>query len=162
MAHAPEPLRGKRGVLERLGTRIPGFRGYVERGERRAADQLLREHGAARLDEVARELVRVTARAAADEVREHEELATALDKLRAQLRFADRSYSAFFDEGSFAGSESLEALYAQDERVVEQVEEIAAHAASPDFSPGKLRGSLKRLCFALADRRNAILSLGSS
>src|SRR5258705_444822 len=81
--------------------------------------------------------------------------------VRAELRFADRGYSGFFDDVKLDGDAALDAVYAQDERIVLQVEEIAAQVAEPEFSPAKLRGSVKRLGLALADRRNAILGLGS-
>ena len=43
---------GDRNWLERIGHVIPGFRGYLEKEERRATDKLLREHIAQRLDQL--------------------------------------------------------------------------------------------------------------
>jgi hypothetical protein len=162
MANVRETQRAQRGCLERLIARVPGFRGYLGREQRREADKLLRDHGARQLERVARDLSDIIAKASLEEIGELQELVTQLEKLRAELRFADRGYSGFFDETKLDGLEALDAVYAQDERLVEQVEEIAAQAAAgADFSPAKLRGSVKRLGLALADRRNAILGLGS-
>lgn len=41
----------ERGSLERLATRIPGFRGYMEMNARRQADRLIREHVASQLQQ---------------------------------------------------------------------------------------------------------------
>jgi hypothetical protein len=161
MAKVPETLRAQRGALERLISRVPGFRGYLGREERREADKLLRDHGAARLERVVRDLEDVIAKAALEEMGEYQEVVTQVEKLRAELRFADRGYSGFFDEVKLDGDAALEAVYAQDERIVAQVEELAAQVAETDFTPASLRGSVKRIGLALADRRNAILGLGS-
>ncbi len=161
MAKLRDTLRAERGSLERLIARVPGFRGYLGREQRREADKLLRDHGATRLERVVRDLSGVIAKASLEQIGELQELVTQVEKLRAELRFADRGYSGFFDEVKLDGDAALDAVYAQDERIVLQVEEVAAQAAEVDFSPAKLRGSVKRLGLALADRRNAILGLGS-
>jgi hypothetical protein len=161
MAKVPETLRAQRGALERLTSRVPGFRGYLGREERREADKLLRDHGAVRLERVVRDLEDVIAKAALEEMGEYQQVVTQVEKLRAELRFADRGYSGFFDEVKLDGDAALDAVYAQDERVVAQVEELAAQVAETDFTPASLRGSVKRIGLALADRRNAILGLGS-
>ncbi len=146
-------------VLERLVARVPGFRGYRSLDERRADDRLLREHGEARLARVARGLAERATEVRRDERGEHDELVTQIELLREDLRLADRGYCAFFSDPELAGE--LEPLYARDERCLEQIEELFVHVASGEPSPGKLRGSVRRLRLALADRRNAILGLGS-
>ena len=161
MAKILETLHEQRGALERLGARVPGFRGYLGREERREADKLLRDHGAARLECVVSDLHEAVAKAALDEMGEYQVLIAQVEKIRAELRFADRGYSGFFDEQKLDSDAALDAVYAQDERIVAQVDELAAQVSDADFSPAALRGNVKRLGLALADRRNAILGLGS-
>jgi hypothetical protein len=161
MAKGGDTLRAERGTLERLIARVPGFRGYLDREGRRQADKLLRDAGAVRLERVVRDLSAVIAKSSLEEIGELQELVTQVEKLRAELRFADRGYSGFFDELKLDGEAALDAVYTQDERIVEQVDEVAAQMGDGEFSPAKLRGSVKRLGLALADRRNAILGLGS-
>ena len=60
-------------------------------------------HGAARLERVVRDLNDVIAKASLEEIGELQELVTQLEKLRAELRFADRGYSGFFDEPKLDG-----------------------------------------------------------
>lgn len=161
MAEVRETPRPIRAALERLRARVPGFRGYLAREERRDSDRRLRERCAERLDRVIHELGAGIAQAPAEDRGAQQELVTQVERLRAELQLADRSYSAFFDDAELAADGSLDAVYVQDERVVEQVDEIAAQLDDAELSPGKLRGSVRRLGLALADRRNAILRLRS-
>ena len=50
-------VEGERDGLEGLFSKIPGYRGYKQKENRRAADKLLREHVAGQLDEQRRRLV---------------------------------------------------------------------------------------------------------
>ena len=161
MARVRDTIRGQQNALERLATHIPGFRGYVDREARREADKLLREHGAKRLERVVRELHEVAARSALDELDDLQELLNDVEKLRAELRFADRGYSGFFDEVKLDSASALDAVYERDERIVEQVEQIAAQVADVEFQAASVRAVVKRLGLALADRRTTILGLGS-
>ena len=149
----------KRGSLERLAARVPGFLGYLLPEDRRRADAIVREHGEAQLQRVTSALAALTPSTSREELGEHQELVTQLQKVCAELRLADRSYCAFFADEKLAAETGLDALYAQDERCLEQVDEIAAEVAGAEISLGKLRSSVRRLVFALADRRNAILAL---
>jgi hypothetical protein len=158
---AKETLREQRGALQRMRAHVPGFGGYCEREERREADKLLRDFGATRLERIGRDLQESIAKAALEEIGELRDVVLAVEKLRNELRFADRGYSGFFAEAKLDSDAALDALYAQDERIVAQIDEIAAQIADADLSPSSLRGSVKRLSLALADRRNAILGLGT-
>jgi len=161
VAKMQDTLREQRNAVQRLRVKLPGFGGYCEREERREADKLLRDFGASRLERVARDLQESIAKASLEEIGEYNELLQAVEKLRNELRFADRGYSGFFAEAKLDSDAALDALYAQDEKLVAQVEEIAAQVADADVAVGSLRGSVKRLSLALADRRNAILGLGT-
>ena len=161
MARVKETIREQSNELERLATKIPGFRGYHEREARREADKLLREHGAGRLERVVRELHEIAANSALDELNALHELVNDVEKLRAELRYADRGYSGFFDEVKLDRSPALDAVYEKDERIVDQIEQISAQVADVDFQAASVRAVVKRLGLALADRRTAILGLGS-
>ncbi len=161
MAKADETIRSQRNALERLVARIPGFRGYLDREARREADKILREHGASLLERGLRELHEIAARAALDELDDLHELANQVDKLRAELRFADRGYSGFFDEIVLDSPAALDSVYERDERIVEQIEQVVAQIADVEFQAASVRAVVKRLGLALAERRTAILGLGS-
>lgn len=96
-----EGARDQRNALERLGDRIPGFRGFQNRELRRDVDKLLREHLAtlvgrhkARLREIAADY------ADAGEIEEldrFDRVDRRLDGLAQSLRFADYGASGLFD-----------------------------------------------------------------
>jgi hypothetical protein len=161
MAKVKETIREQRNALERLCSRIPGFRGYLDREARREADKLLRDHGASRLERVVRELHEVAANSALDQLNDLQELMNEVEKLRAELRYADRGYSGFFDEIKLDSPAALDAVYEKDERIVDQIEQIAGQVADVEFQTASVRAVVKRLGLALADRRTAILGLGS-
>jgi hypothetical protein len=161
MAKVRETIRTQENGLERLASRIPGFRGYRDREARREADKLVREHGARELEKIVRELHEHAAKAALDELEDVQDVVTQAEKLTRELRFADRGYSGFFDEVKLDSAAALDAVYERDERVVSQIAEIAAQIARGDLDVAALRADLKKLGLALADRRGAILDLGS-
>ena len=103
----------------------------------------------------------LAANSALDELNELHELVNDVEKLRAELRFADRGYSGFFDEVKLDSMAALDAVYEKDERIVEQIDDVAAQVADVEFQAASVRAVVKRLGLALADRRNAILGLGS-
>ena len=161
MAKLHETIRAHENALERLTSRIPGFRGYRDREARREADKLLREHGARELERIVRELHEHAAKAALDELEDVSEVVAQAEKLTRELRFADRGYSGFFDDVKLDSAEALDSVYERDERVVAQISEIAAQLESGELRVPALRALLKKLGLSLADRRGAILGLGS-
>jgi hypothetical protein len=161
MAKVRETIRAHENALERLASRIPGFRGYRDREARREADELLREHGARELERIVRELHEHAAKAAVDELEDVQDVVSQSEKLMRELRFADRGYSGFFDDVKLDSASALDSVYERDERIVAQIGEIAAQVESGELRVATLRALLKKLGLALADRRGAILGLGS-
>lgn len=161
MAKLRESIRAQENALERLASRIPGFRGYRDREARREADKLLREHGARELERIVRELHELAAKAALDELEDVQDVVSQAERLQRELRFADRGYSGFFDDVKLDSAEALDAVYERDERIVAQLGEVAAQIESGELRVPALRALLKKLGLALADRRGAILGLGS-
>lgn len=78
-----------------------------------------------------------------------------------ELRFADRGYSGFFDELVLDSPAALDSVYERDERIVEQIEQVVSQVADVEFQAASVRAVVKRLGLALAERRTAILGLGS-
>ena len=123
--------RSARALLERIGARIPGFRGYLERELRREVDQLLRAQLAERLD-AARERVASYTRSlglgAASTLTRLAGIDKSLDAVANAVRHAGSGYGGLFDAVKVR-EEQLEALYRHDLELVEQVETVAAAAA---------------------------------
>jgi hypothetical protein len=131
MSEAGDEARTARTALERLGARIPGFAGYLERELRREMDQLLRRHLAARLDS-ARSSVNSYLRGlpltAAAAVQRLGTIERALDAIANVVRHAGTGYAGLFDAAKVREAE-LEALYRFDVNLTEEIESVAALTA---------------------------------
>jgi hypothetical protein len=128
--------RAARGVLERLGARVPGFAGYLERELRREMDQLLRRELATHIERarsgVLRHLATVTPLAA--EVSRLAAVEKVLDAGANRLRHAGSGYAGVFAAAKVR-EEQLEALYRFDEG-------LAALVAAAVDASGRLAGGL--------------------
>ncbi len=149
MGDAMERARAARNVLERLGKKLPGFSGYLDRELTREIDQLVRAHLANSLD-AARESVAAYTRTlhlgTASRLERLASLEKDLDGLANAIRHAGSAYAGLFDAMKVK-QEQLEAVYRRELTVVEGVEavaEAASHLAEGD-------DMLDRLGKAVAD-----------
>jgi hypothetical protein len=143
--------------LERLGEKIPGYGGYVERERRRDLDKLHREQLADRLraakgplNEALREL---TSSGRLMEVGPLDRALKKLDQIENRVRFASYGYSGFFDAVKIEEPQ-LEALYGFDLALVQKVEALEHHARalkSKGGSAGELKEAAASLEGALDD-----------
>jgi hypothetical protein len=125
--------RDRRNLLERLGAKIPGFKGYLEREMRREVDKMQRDWLAGQVDRARQGVqakVRDWARAGAlgnlDLAASLEKL---LDRFGNRIRHADYGYSGFFDAVKIWEDE-LDRLYEFDLALSERVEELALRIES--------------------------------
>src|SRR3981081_1046991 len=93
MSNGYEQAQGQRNLLERLGAKIPGYRGFQDRELRRDVDKLQREHLAAELGRL-KALRPTRARASPDAVQlgalaPFGRLDRQLDGLQQTIRFSD-------------------------------------------------------------------------
>ncbi|HVA51750.1 MAG TPA: hypothetical protein VNH11_35745 [Pirellulales bacterium] len=117
------PSSGGGHVVDLL-RRLPGFRGYFEREERRDSDALLREHLAAELDRAKRP-VEAVARSLAEAgqigpLPRIDQLRGKLDRVIGRIRGAVRGYSGLFDARQVDAA-LLEHVYQHDLTLVDQV-----------------------------------------
>lgn len=126
----PEPLdhTRKRGTIESVLRRIPGFRGYLEKEYRREADALQREWLAECLQRSKRGLDDLAGTLAGagqiDFLPACDRLRGRLDKLIGRIRGAMQGYSGFFDLVQ-VDEALLDRVYRHDVEVMDQVEELA-------------------------------------
>jgi hypothetical protein len=118
-----------RNWLERLGAKIPGYSGYVDRERRRDIDKLHREHLADRLRSLKSPLTEVirefTSSGRLLEVGSIDSAIKKLDQLENRVRFASYGYSGFFDVVKIE-QQQLDSIYRFDLALVEHVDKIAA------------------------------------
>lgn len=101
MGNGYEAAQEQRNWLERLGARIPGFKGYQDRELRREVDRMQREHLSRELGTL-KAAVRTRARDYTDAgqigvLHLFERLDRKLDGLSQSIRFADYGASGLFD-----------------------------------------------------------------
>ncbi len=159
MADVHDVILDQRNWLERILQRVPGFRGYYDRENRRESDRVLRGYGVSRLDQLISELHEVIKRSPLEELQELRGVVTRVEKLRNELRFADQGYSGFFAELKWDSVETLDALYQIDEQIVESVTALAITVEAGEFEAIDLSRELRALERTLADRRRMILGL---
>lgn len=132
MADALDRARAARTWLERLGARIPGYRGYLERELRREVDSVLRAELAARLDRARDGVNAFQRRLRLDQAGILSRLASVekrLDQLANTIRHAGSGYAGLFDAAKVR-EEELETLYRFDLALVDGVEVLLAAAGA--------------------------------
>lgn len=129
MSNGFEEAKAQRNWLERLGEKIPGFRGFQDRELRRDVDKSLREHVAAQVGRVKGKL-REAARDYTDAGKiaildRFERLDRRFDGLSQSIRFADYGATGLFDAVKI-GEEELARIYEFDLSLLDDVGELEA------------------------------------
>ncbi len=134
-----EKSGSQRNWLENILLKIPGFKGYLEKENRRETDHLLRQYVSQRLMEGKKSLRKAT-RAMTDAGKVKllggvTPVSNLLDQVESKIRYASHGYTGFFDAVKIREAE-LDQLYAFDQAALQDVEELVAELA-------KLRGLAK-------------------
>lgn len=147
-----EQAKSQRNWLERLGAKIPGFGGFLDRELRRDVDKKQREHLSAEVSRI-KEALRTKARGYSDAgsigaLEVVERLEKKLDGLSQTIRFADYGASGLFDVEKIR-EDQLDRLYEFDVQWVEALAqlkgEIEALPAGPENPMTALEGALAHL-----------------
>jgi hypothetical protein len=133
MSDAYQEARANRNSLERLGEKIPGYRGFQDRELRRDVDRSLREHLAAELGRL-KALLRDRARAFTDAgkieaLNGFDRLDRQIDGLSQAVRFSDYGATGLFDPVKIRDGE-LERLYQFDLSVVNDLAQLESDIAT--------------------------------
>jgi hypothetical protein len=159
MTDGYDQSRAQRNWLERLGEKIPGYRGFQDRELRRDVDRLLREHLAAELGRL-KAALRDRARGYTDAgkigaLSAFDRLDRQLDGLSQAIRFSDYGATGLFDPVKI-GEAELARIYEFDQSVVDDLDqlekEIAALPAPGGEAPGAVLDQLLQGVRALDDK----------
>lgn len=126
-----DKIQGESTGLGQLLAKIPGLSGYMEKGRRREADQLLRDTIAARLEQSRMQLGNVQADLSRDIVKamDHAEplgrVDTGLRGLTGKIKDAPQGYAGFFDAVKVK-EDDLARIYAFDENMLNFADQIQA------------------------------------
>ena len=120
--------RERRNILERLGSKIPGFSGYLEREMRREVDKLQRNWLADQVDRARFAIngkIREWSREGRlDNLDRAGSIEKSLDRMANRIRHADYGSSGFFDAVKI-GEAELDRLYEFDLALTDMVEYLA-------------------------------------
>lgn len=133
MSNGYEQAKAQRNILERLGDKIPGYRGFQDRELRRDVDRSLREHLASELGRL-KAVLRDRARGYTDAgkigaLNGFDRLDRQLDGLSQAIRFADYGATGLFDPVKI-GQAELERIYQFDLSVVDDLAQIESEIAN--------------------------------
>ena len=172
MSNLFDKVSGQMDAVKRLASHIPGFSGYIERQNRRAADKLLRESVSDRFEE----LWKRTSNIQTDMVNEGmialiddmEQAAIQLRTFADKIRTATYGYAGFFDAVKIK-EEELAQLYQYDLAFFEVAEQIDRALDNIEASMGDEEGlkaairnliGLTRDAVTTFDRRYAMINGG--
>jgi hypothetical protein len=126
-------------IFKKLASKIPGFSGYVERQNRRAADKLLRESVAARFEELwTRTSELQTTMVSEGMIALMDEMEQAAIKLRTfadKIKTASYGYAGFFDAVKIK-EEELAQLYQFDLAFYDTADKIESALTNVEASMG--------------------------
>ncbi len=126
-----EKIEGESTALGRLLSKLPGFRGYMERSRRRQADKMLRDAISARLEETRLRLSNVHQELSRDIIKaiDHAEPLGRADSrlmgLVGKIKDAPQGYSGFFD-ATKVDADDLARIYDFDAQMLTYAETIEA------------------------------------
>ncbi len=168
MSNGYEQAQGQRNLLERLGAKIPGYRGFQDRELRRDVDKLQREHLASELGRLKAQLSSrardYTDAGQLGPLTAFGRLDRQLDGLQQTIRFSDYGASGLFDPVKI-GEPQLAQLYAFDLGIVDDLAAVEqavaavpapgggeAPAAAPAAAVGAALDKVRDLVHALDDK----------
>lgn len=163
-------VTGDQDPLKKLLSYIPGFSGYIERSNRRAADKLLRETIANRFEEqwkrlsgLQRDLISNNGLAFVDDI---EAAALKLRQFIDRIKNASYGYSPLFDAVKI-NEDELALLYQHDLALLNLVEEVSrgidnveASLGNPEGLPASIRHlvTVSQNCVDSFNRRSEVIT----
>lgn len=138
-----EKIKGERGLLERLMSHIPGYRGYKEKELRRESDRLVRMEAVQRL-KASKEILRrrladpfSVGRLSAEDAWRLETLSSHLDRVTQRIDRAIAGYAGIFDFVKVR-EDKLERVLEHDLSLIEMTERVRAEMErASGLEPGR-------------------------
>ena len=171
MADLFEKVTGDQDFFKKIASKIPGFGGYIERQNRRAADKLLRETVADRFEELYQRISAVQADFVSQgEIMVLDDLEKAALKVRTfidKVRRASYGYSGFFDAAKI-NEEELARVYEYDAALLDLVDGVnlaidnVEASVGSDGLPAAIRNlvSTAQECLNVFNRRDEVMTQG--
>lgn len=145
-----QQIINQRGSFERLLERIPGFRGYLDKGHRRTADRMLRDHIASvievRIDRLTQIEKRLLDNGGLRYMSKTTSVKTKMQTYHDRIKAAAPGYSGFMDAIK-VDEEALDRLYSFDEAQVRYADKFdeALNALENASTPENIDGAITEL-----------------
>jgi hypothetical protein len=164
-------ITSEQNFVEKIASKIPGFSGYLEKENRRAADKLLRQEVARRYDEQWARVSQIQADlVSAGRIEQIDDLERAALKLRIfidQMKTASYGYSGFFDAVKVK-EDDLAKLYEYDNTLLDNAGQVASavdnvqKSLDTDDLPNAIRHltAVAAECNTAFDRRQEVITRG--
>ena len=161
-------VSGQEDFFKKILPKIPGFKGYVDREDRRAADKLLREGIADRFETLWGRISEIQKEAVSNGdlkvVGDLESAAIKLRQLIDRVRTASYGYAGFFDPIKVK-TEELDQIYQYDYELLAMEDEVsrAIDNVSSSFGTDGLPAAIRHLttlsqgCLDTFDRRKEVI-----
>lgn len=120
-------------IFDKIGTLIPGYRGYQEREGRRECDRQLREQIADKLSEIEKKISALIDDAELSELAEIEKNRKKINNLKDLIKYSPYGASAFFTDTAIKETE-LEKIYQMDLDVLDSVEKLESDIETDNIS----------------------------
>jgi len=166
-----DKVTGDQDFFKKIASKIPGFDGYIERSNRRADDQILRETVADRFEELYQRISSLQADLVSsggltyvDDIEKGAlKVRTFIDK----IRHASYGYSGFFDAVKI-NEEELAMIYQYDAAMLDLVDEVSRAVDNVEASLGTdgLPAAIRNLvtnaqqCLDVYNRRDEVVTQG--
>jgi hypothetical protein len=164
-------VTGSMDIFKKISSKIPGFKGYAERQNRRDSDKLIRDTIYRRFRELEGRITDLQVEFVNQhEIKYTDDLEKAALRLRTfadRVRTAPRGYSSLF-EAVKINEKELEKLYEYDATLLDKSEEIGQAidnvqaSVGTDGLPAAIRNlqTLSKECVNAYDRRQEVVALG--
>jgi hypothetical protein len=163
-------VTGDMDIFKKILSKIPGFKGYMERQARRDSDKLIRDTIFSRFRELEGELSAIQREFISEgEITYVDDLEASAIKLRTfadRVRTAPRGYSSLF-EAVKINEEELAKLYEYDAALLDKADEVARAIENVQASIGTdgIKAAIRNLetisadCIAAYDRREEVVTV---
>lgn len=125
-------MNRKTNIFDKIGTLIPGYKGYQERDSRRECDRQLREQIADKLSETEKIINSLIEVSELSELTEIEKVRKKINNLKDLIRYSPYGASAFFSDSEIKNDE-LENIYQMDLDIVNVTEILQEELTSNDL-----------------------------
>ncbi len=164
-----DKITGNQDIFKKLASKIPGFNGYIERQNRRAADKVLRETIASHFEELYKKVSALQEDFISQgEILYVDDLEKAAIKIRTfidRIKTASYGYSGFFDAMKI-NEDELKQVYEYDLSMVELEDEVSRAIENVEASMGSdgLQAAIRNLikkaaeCVEIFNKRDEVIT----